>query len=58
MNNELKDRQIANNLRVLEPFSSMGANTDHISTRMRKRVEAMRIVAAFFRRNRLGQRRL
>lgn len=46
MNNE------ANNRKVLEPFSKMDANAEHIFSRTRKRIEAMRLVAIFLKRKR------
>jgi hypothetical protein len=52
MNNERKDQQIANNLRVLGAFSSMDANQEHIWSRIQKRVEAMRLVSIFLKRKR------
>jgi hypothetical protein len=52
MNNERKDEQIANNLKVLAPLSNMDGNAKHIFSRVKERIEAMRIVTVFFKRKR------
>ena len=52
MNNARKQQQIANNVKVLGAISNGVANHDHIFSRMRKRIEAMRMVTMFFKRAR------
>ncbi len=52
MNSERKKQQRENNIKILAPLSDMDANTEHIFSRMRKRIEGMRLVAVFFKRAR------
>lgn len=50
--NSARKQQIANNVKVIGAISNGVANHDHIFSRMRKRIEAMRIVTMFFKRAR------
>jgi hypothetical protein len=52
MNDERKNQQIANNLKVLEPLSNTDANGKQIFSRVKERIEAMRIVSIFLKRTR------
>jgi len=52
MNDEKKEEQRENNRKVLASLGDDDANSSHIFTRMRKRIESMRLVAVFLKRHR------